>query len=35
MINKVDAYSIKDLKKIHGIMTYLTVDESGEFRKGN
>lgn len=35
MINKVDAYSIKDLKKVHGIMTYLTVDESGEFRKGN
>ena len=35
MINKVDAYSIKDLKKVHGVMTYLTVQESGEFRKGN
>ena len=35
MINNVDAYSIKDLKKVHGVMTYLTVDESGEFRKGN
>ena len=35
MINKVDTYSIKDLKKVHGIMTYLTVQESGEFRKGN
>ena len=35
MINSADAYSIKDLKKIHGVMTYLTVDESGEFRKGN
>lgn len=35
MINKVDAYSIKDLKKVHEVMTYLTVDESGEFRKGN
>lgn len=35
MIEKVDAYSIKDLKKIHEVMTYLTVDESGEFRKGN
>ena len=35
MINSVDAYSIKDLKKVHGVMTYLTVDESGEFRKGN
>ena len=35
MINSVDAYSIKDLKMVHGVMTYLTVDESGEFRKGN
>ena len=35
MINKIDAYSIKDLKKVHGVMTYLTVQESGEFRKGN
>ena len=35
MINKVDAYSVKDLKKVHGVMTHLTVDESGEFRKGN
>ena len=35
MINDIDAYSIKDLKKIHGVMTYLTVNESGEFRKGN
>ena len=35
MINIVDAYSIKDLKKIHGIMTYLTIGESGKFRKGN
>jgi len=35
MINDVNPYSIKDLKKIHGIMTYLIVDESGEFRKGN
>lgn len=35
MINKVDVYSIKDLKKVHGIMTYLTVEESGEFRKGD
>ena len=34
MINSVDAYSIKDLRKIHGIMTYLTIDESGKFRKG-
>ena len=35
MINSVDAYFIKDLKKIHGIMTYLTIGESGKFRKGN
>ena len=35
MINDVNPYSIKDLKKIHGVMTYLIVDESGEFRKGN
>ena len=35
MINKVDPYSIDDLKKIHGIMTYITVEESGDFRKGD
>lgn len=35
LINSVDAYSLKDLKKIHGVMTFLTVDDSGEFRKGN
>ena len=35
LIKMVNQYSIKDLKKIHGVVTYLTVDESGEFRKGN
>ena len=35
LIKDVDPYSIKDLKKIHGIMTYLVTKESGEFRKGN
>ena len=35
LIKEVSQYSIKDLKKVHGVMTYLTVDESGEFRKGN
>ncbi len=35
MICDVDPYSIKDLKRIHGVMTFLTVDGSGEFRKGN
>lgn len=35
LIKEVDPYSIKDLKRVHGVMTYLTIDESGEFRKGN
>ena len=35
MIEEINPYSIEDLKKIHGVMTFLTVDESGEFRKGN
>ena len=34
MIDEIDPYSINDLKKVHGIMTFLTVEESGEFRKG-
>lgn len=34
MIKEFNPYSLKDLKKAHGIMTYLLVDESGEFRKG-
>ncbi len=29
LIKEVNQYSIKDLKKVHGVMTYLTVDESG------
>lgn len=35
MLKEVNPYSITDLKKIHSVMTFLTVDESGEFRKGN
>lgn len=35
MITEVDPYSINDLKKVHSVMTFLTVEESGEFRKGN
>ncbi len=35
IISEINPYSIKDLKKIHGIMTFLTVEESGEFRNGN
>lgn len=33
-IGKFDPYSLDDLKRLHGIMTYLTVDESGAFRRG-
>jgi Fic family protein len=35
MINEINPSSIKDLKKIHGIMTYKTVNEAGTFRKGD
>lgn len=35
MISEINPYSIKDLKKAHGIMTFLTVEESGDFRSGN
>lgn len=35
MIGSFDPFSIADLKKLHGIMTYLTVQESGLFRSGN
>lgn len=33
-IADINPSSISDLKKIHRIMTYRTVNESGEFRKG-
>lgn len=33
-IAEINPASISELKKIHGIMTYRTVDESGVFRKG-
>ena len=33
-IGKVDPYSVNALKKLHGMMTYLTVQESGKFRQG-
>ena len=35
MLGKFDPYSLKDLQKLHGIMTYLTVQESGVFRSHN
>lgn len=31
-LKEFDPYSVEDLKKVHGIMTYLTVDNSGSFR---
>lgn len=35
MIKEINPYSIKDLKKVHGVMTYLLTEDSGEFRKGD
>lgn len=35
MLGKFDPYSLRDLQKLHGIMTYLTVQESGVFRTHN
>ena len=34
-ISEIDPSNIDHLKKIHAIMTHLTVEESGEFRRGN
>lgn len=31
-ISEINPYSIKDLKLVHGIMTYATIKESGKFR---
>ena len=31
---EINPYSIKDLKKFHGIMTKYVVEESGDFRRG-
>ena len=35
LIGSFDPHSVADLKKLHGIMTHLTVQESGIFRSGN
>ena len=35
MLGRFDPYSLRDLQKLHGIMTYLTVQESGVFRTHN
>lgn len=31
-LDDIDPYSIEDLKRIHGIMTFLTVENNGKFR---
>lgn len=33
-IGRFDIYSINELKRLHGIMTKYTVEESGKFRRG-
>ncbi|MCI9434518.1 MAG: Fic family protein [Bacilli bacterium] len=33
-IKEYNPYSLDDLKKSHGILTYLTLDEAGKFRNG-
>ena len=35
MLGQFDPYSLQDLQKIHGIMTYLTIQDSGVFRSHN
>lgn len=35
LMNEMNPYSLKDLKKIHGIIAYLLAADAGEFRKGN
>lgn len=35
MMKEINPYFIKDLKKIHSIMTFLNGQKSREFRKGN
>lgn len=35
MLGKFDPYSLDDLKRLHGVMTHLIVEESGVFRAHN
>lgn len=35
MLGSFNPYSLKDIQKLHGVMTYLTVRESGVFRTRN
>lgn len=34
LISEIDPYSIKDLKRVHAVMTKYLLDESGRFRQG-
>lgn len=34
MLKDINPYSIEELKRVHGVMTFLTVENSGEFRNG-
>ncbi len=34
-LGQFDPYSVEDIKRLHGVMTHLTVQESGVFRSGN
>ena len=33
-LDAIDPYSLDDLQRLHGVMTRLTVEESGVFRSG-
>ena len=33
-IGRFDPYSVEELKRLHGLFTKYTVDESGAFRRG-
>lgn len=35
LLGSFDPYSLRDLKKLHAVTTYMTVDESGVFRNRN
>lgn len=35
LLGRFDPYSLDDLRRLHGVMTYLTVQESGVFRTHN
>ena len=35
MLGSLDPYSLKDIQRLHGVMTYMTAQESGVFRTRN